>query len=614
MLLVSFLFILILGVIGYMVTMASLVAPVPFSPFIFPGLFMAAVIAAIFFAPYARTFLPSSDSMALQARKWKDRILQFSWDFLPYFILLPIVILLFFLPSLQFGYHGLFHSGYIYQILLRGIPPENVTLPGYPTNDYWPYHVYLALISRVLDVPPTFASAFSNVVILGMSCLWVASLWKSLNRRSNTPPAFYVLFPLLGANIFYSFNVKLVEWVSGIAQVAPYADILRAADTRLDISLVRFVNFNGFSVGILFFLVALFVANRMLTDKFTQRDAWLLFLLGTGALLYHVTTGIYLFTVLAPSFVCAYFMDKGHRSFPASTWPSLVKWLLLSGLILLPPGIFLLRAANAMSAKTTVEWFSWTDLSSILVMVYPVSFLFFPGLVKAWKARDIPILFLSFVALWGFLLAIFIKLPDGNEYKFIYLSSVAFGLVAMTRLMDIVSQPGLWRKGLLAFFVVALVFNTGLGTWQFFDMYRRRHKSSITYQGVHVSVAQEDFPPFEWIRENAPLDAVVLQPYTSKDWNYGYFSERLPYVVAGHIYNEGLPESDRRREQLEQLYDTTVSVEAKMVLIQDILHSLGRPLALIYPVDKVFNAAIEKTFDVRGKRIGTTVVYLLSAP
>jgi hypothetical protein len=610
MLLVSFLFILVLGVIGYIATLISLVAHVPFSPFIFPVLFIAALLAAIFLAPYAWTFLPAPTSATSQTRSWKER----SWNFLLYFALIPGVLLLLFLPSLQIGYHGLFHSGYIYQIILRGLPPENVTLPGSPANDYWPYHVYLALITRLFDVPPPFASALSNVVVLGMSCLWVAALWKSLNRNTATPPAFYVLFPLLGANLFYSLNLKLVDLVSAIPQVTPYAGVLRAADARLDTSLIRFVNFNGFSIGILFFLAALFVAIRMLTDGPTRRDLWLTFLLGVGALLYHATTGIYLFAVLAPAFGVTYFLDKSPRSFLTQSWSSLARWILLAGLILLPPGLFLVKAAGAMGAKTTFELFSWTDVSTIFVVVYPIAFLFISGMTNAWKGRDLPAIFLSLVALWGFLLAIFIKLPDGNEYKFIYLSSVAFGLVAMVRLKEIVSQPGLWRKGLLAFFVVALVYNIGIGTWLFYDMYHRRHKSAFTYQGIHVSMSQDDFAPFAWIRKNTPVDTIVLFPFTSKDWNYEYFSERLPYVVAGHIYNEGLPETVVRRIQLERLYDPAQPVQERIAIVQAIMSSLGRPVALVYPANKEFNAAIEKTFGVHGERFGVTVIYFLSAP
>jgi hypothetical protein len=267
-----------------------------------------------------------------------------------------------------------------------------------------------------------------------------------------------------------------------------------------------------------------------------------------------------------------------------------------------------------MAVKTTFEFFNATDLASILVMTYPLAIFFFPAATRAWKTRDLPILFLSLLALWGFVLAFFLKLPDGNEYKFIYLSSAAYVLVAMTRVKEIVSQPGTWRKALVIFLGLALVYNIGYGTWAFYDMYSHRHQSEITYQGIHVTLAQDDFAPFVWIREHAPADTVVVAPFTSKDWNYEYFSERLPYVVAGHIYNEGLPETRARRLQLEGLYDPARPVAERVGILREIVANIGRPVALVYPADKEFNAAIAKAFPSRAERVGNFVVYLLNLP
>jgi hypothetical protein len=592
MLPLSLLFVLALLLIGYLVSTLALIAPFPFSPIIFPTTFILTVLAAIYFAPTVRAWLdlPAAPP-ASNPRNWiRNNLL--------YLALAPILLLLLFLPSLQIGYHGLFHSGYVYDILLRGLPPENVTLPGYPANDYWPYHVYLALIVTLFQVPPPFASALSNILLLGLSCLWVAAIWKRLQQDSA--PAFYVLFPLLGANLFFFLNALLPP------SFAP--------DLRLDISLTRFVNFNGFSVGILFFLVALFLALRVLANGLTLRDFYLLVALGGGALLFHATTGLYLFAVLAPTLLLT-LLPARKRLFPSTlSGRALLEWILLPALFLLPPALFLLRAADAMAVKTTFEFFNATDLASILVMTYPLAIFFFPAATRAWKTRDLPILFLSLLALWGFVLAFFLKLPDGNEYKFIYLSSAAYVLVAMTRVKEIVSQPGTWRKALVIFLGLALVYNIGYGTWAFYDMYSHRHQSEITYQGIHVTLAQDDFAPFVWIREHAPADTVVVAPFTSKDWNYEYFSERLPYVVAGHIYNEGLPETRARRLQLEGLYDPARPVAERMEILRDIVANIGRPVALVYPADKEFNAAIAKAFPSRAERVGNFVVYLLNLP
>jgi hypothetical protein len=634
MLLFSFLFILVLGLIGYCATVLALVFHVPFFPVVFPIIFSLAILAAIYFTARVRTWLPAPENDEPPAATWKERILRWSRDYLLYFSLAPIIVLLLFLPALQIGYHGLFHSGYVYQIILRGLPPENVTLPGTPANDYWPYHVYFALLTQLFNAPPPFVSAISNIVLLGMSCLWVAALWKSLTRR-NAAPAFYVLFPLLGSNLFYLLNVKLAGLLNLPAQLAP--------DLRLDIPIIRFVNFNGFSVGILLFLAALYFADRLLSADINRRDLSLLTFLGAAALLFHATTGIFIFAVLIPSLIVARLLDRS-RPIPSASdltrsGRAILGWILPAGLFLLSIGIFILRAASAMAVKTTVELFSWTDVSSIFIMVYPVAIFFILEFLRAWKERDIPVLFLSIVTLWGFLLAIFIKLPDGNEYKFIHLSSTTLILVAAlnfsgraqkyTVVRNGIPQPPesagyhpaprkskLWRNGLLAFLTLALVYNTGYGTWFFYTTYTHRHKADITYSGQHITLDTADFAPFAWIRDNTPADTVIVQPLNSKDWNYSYFSERLPYIVAGHIYNEGIPETAVRTDQVKRLYDPGQPVEKRIEIVRAILQSLGaRPVAVIYPVDAEFQSAIESEFGFTGQVVGdATIIFVLRNP
>ncbi|MEW6329780.1 MAG: hypothetical protein AB1468_06755, partial [Candidatus Micrarchaeota archaeon] len=214
MLPLSLIFILALILLAYLASTLALLAPFPFSPVIFPTTFLLTILAAIYFAPSLHAWLnlpaafkeAESEGRVAAERRTETRSLRNNFFYL---LLVPILLLLLFLPSLQIGYHGLFHSGYVYDILERGLPPENVTLPGYPANDYWPYHVYLALLVTLFQVPPPFASALSNILLLGLACLWVAAIWGRLQRDQTTPPAFYVLFPLLGANLFFFLNAFL---------------------------------------------------------------------------------------------------------------------------------------------------------------------------------------------------------------------------------------------------------------------------------------------------------------------------------------------------------------------------------------------------------------------
>lgn len=618
MLLFSFLFLLSLTALAYVVVLASLITALPFSPVIFPLALAAVGLAASVLSPFLGKCVNVSAAPTGWSTNQRPNILHFLNTYLLYTIVIPAALALLFLPPLQFGYHGLFHSGYIYQILSRGVPPENVTLPGYPANDYWPYHVYLAILVRLFDSPPPFVSAISNVVLMGMSFLWMSSLWKHFIRDASTPSAFYVIFPLLGSNLFYTLNVQIVNWISALPQAAPWLDFLRAADTRLDHPIIRFVNFNGFSVGIVFFLAALWTVDRLLRNRSERpaSDFWLLAGLGAGALLYHATTGIFLFAVVAPSLAISLLMNDRYKLlFAKENWAAIAKHVTLAALFFLPVAVFLLRSASAMGVKTGFEMFSWGDVSSIFVVAYPVAVFFFPEMLRAWKEKDFPVIFLCLVALWGFALAICIHLPDGNEYKFMYLSGIAFFLVASLQIRVIVAKPGFWRKGLFAFLTGALIYHTAVGTWFFYDTYRRRHKAQIAYHGIHVDIIRDEFIPFAWIREHTPPETVIVQPWNSKDWNYGYFSERLPYVVAGHIYNEGIPETAIRREQIERLYDTSIPLQERISILREIMQSVSHPLAIIYPADNAFAAAMQTAFNSAVHHLGKQVdIYILRTP
>ncbi|MBV6397045.1 MAG: hypothetical protein HFACDABA_02649 [Anaerolineales bacterium] len=602
MLFFSLFFMFVIGAIAFVAVVASLFTPVPFFPFIFPLLFAAVTLAGLLAAPHIRRCTTLSDLTPRQTFASPRT----SWL---YIIIVPAVFLLLFAPGIQFGYHGLFHSAYVYEIL-RGLPPENVTLPGYPANDYWPYHVYLALLSRLLDAPPPFVSALSNIFILGMCLLWSSALWKLLAGPAASS-ALDVLFPLLGANLFYLPNLFLARQFLLPAVWQP--------DPRLDFSLVRFINFNGFSLGILFFLAAFFTALKILREGETRRDASLLIFLGGSALLFHATTGVYLFAALIPCLIVTRLLDRSRplpsASFLTQNGFALVGWLLLSGLFLLPAALFLLRSAAAMEVKTTLELFSPRDMTSIFVMIYPAIPFFILAATRAWKEKQTILLFPAVLALWGFLLALFVRLPDGNEYKFIYLSSIAFLMVALMGMKDFASRFTNGGRAVLIIAVTALVANTLVGTWTMYDVYSRRHNVRVTYHGAHVTLDRPDFAPFAWIRENTPPETVILQPLTSKDWNYGYFSERLPYVVAGHIYNEGIPAAAARIAQVNRLYDPAVPIAERIAVVEAVRLSLNRPIAVLYSADPAFRSAMELRFGVMGEALGDqTYIFLLDAP
>ncbi len=609
----------VIGIIGWLVNALALVANAPFSPLVFPIIPMLAILAGIFLYFHLRS--TSTPPPAADELTPKQKLLQQVWTYLPYLILLPGVILLIFLPSLQFGYHGPFHSAYAYQIMNRGIPPENATLPGYPVNDYWPYHALLAILSHFFSAPPPFVSMLLNITMLAVAFTLLNVLWKALIRDAKPAPALFIIFILLSSNLLYFVNWQTIKWLVGIPSLKSVAVWLSSVDYRLELQFFHFLNFSAFPVGVAFFLGCLAVAERILREGLTLKDGALFVIFIASALLYHATTGVFLLAVLTPTLLFLFFLDADRRASFLDLWRGrrymLVGLILLGILILLPVGLFILQSSQAMPAKTTVEWFSSADLASIFAQTYPVLVFFIWGMVKAWKEKQAFLLFVSLAALWGFLLAIIIKLPDNNEYKFIFLASICVNLIAALQLQTIASGRGVWPKALITLLVLATLSKVGYDSWRFYDMYTRRHKDvEIVYKDAHVLLQQKEYEPFNWVQENTPPDTVIIQAANSKDWNYGYFTERLPYVVMGHIYNDGIPETAIRQKLIDTLYDQSLSVEARIAALQEIIRSMpDRPLVLLYPYLDVFAEAMEETFGVKGIRFTKDpVIYFLPPP
>src|SRR5262249_23016259 len=98
----------------------------------------------------------------------------------PYLALVPAIAAVLGSVRVQISHHRYFHSAYVYPVPAVHVPPETVTLPGHPSNPYWPYHALLAAIVSLFAVPAPLASALMNVVVLAGSLAWTSALVRQL--------------------------------------------------------------------------------------------------------------------------------------------------------------------------------------------------------------------------------------------------------------------------------------------------------------------------------------------------------------------------------------------------------------------------------------------------
>lgn len=94
----------------------------------------------------------------------------------------------------------------------------------------------------------------------------------------------------------------------------------------------------------------------------------------------------------------------------------------------------------------------------------------------------------------------------------------------------------------------------------------------------------------------------MIAPYENKNDSRIYtVAERLPYVVYGHFFGEGIPEYQDRISNVTQFYNPDISSEDKISILDDFKKfSAARPTILLVPKD-----------TVDGKLLNSNIVKLL---
>ncbi|MEW6268677.1 MAG: hypothetical protein AB1689_05195, partial [Thermodesulfobacteriota bacterium] len=533
---------------------------------------------------------------------------------LPLLALMPAIVAVLGSVRLQISHHGYFHSAYVYQVLAGHVPPENVTLPGYASNTYWPYHALLAALVALLSIPPPLAAALLNLALLagtlGFAWLLVRELHGPVPR--GFAPAL-ALFAVFGANAFGWLHALLLG--SAGLPLQPRAMVL-FGDVRLATLLAKFANFTGASLGVYFYVFLVLVAVRVLRRRARGFDLVLAALALLGTLALHAITGAFVAAGFPPAMAVAALLAARRapgESGKVLAWRSLgdlraplaglaarrgLRMALLVLLVLGAPVLAFMAHASSEFPEAPRIGLPDAYALSVVAVSYPLLPFFGAGVVRALRRRDAAVSFLALVCVGGYALASVLSISGRNEYKFIYLGSVALCLVALEPITALLrcSASGWRRAGRavavlalllacvnVALFGVALLRSPGFADATF--AYRGRHVVAEPPAMVPPGTGLEYHDLFEWIRGHTAPETVVVTPLLMRDRSVLYvLAERLPYVVDGMHYNRGLPEFARRAELVAALYDVAAPAEQRAAALAAIRASLpGRPLVLVYP-------------------------------
>lgn len=525
--------------------------------------------------------------------------------------LLPVVVAVLGSPRMQISHHGFFHSAYVHQVLAGMVPPENVTLPGHPSNTYWPYHALLAGLIALLGIPAPLASALLNLVLLAGSLAWTAALVRELYgpvRRGLG--GVLALFGLFAANLFGG-----LYWLAyGVAGVPAEPRVLvLLGDMRLATLLAKFANYTGAALGIYFYVFLLLVTVLALRGRARAFDVLLGVMALLGALALHAITGAFAaagFPLAALAALLAGVTLDGRLA--AALAPAHVRaiardWLdresrgaLIAGAVVLVavavPVVHFVASASSEFPEPPRIGLPDAYALSIVATSYALLPLLVLGMVHAVRQRDAAVTFLALVCLGGYALASVVSISGRNEYKFIYLGSVSLCLVALGPIVRTLraADASLSRRT-IAWLLLALpclnVATFGIAQLRG-PLWADR---SFAYEASHVVATSGALPApgtgleladlFAWVRAETPLDTVVVVPLLFRDRSVLYvLAERVPYVVDGMHYNRGLPDYRLRAAQVEALYapgSTPAERAAALAAIGAALRD--RPKVLVYP-------------------------------
>ena len=525
---------------------------------------------------------------------------------IPFVVLMPGLIALARSPRLQMSFHGYLHSAYAYQAIQGHLPPDNPLLAGEPANDYWLFHVLLAAISHTLRIAPPVAASIVNIAAL-LACLG-AIAWI-LGRVSLFPRNFFlrscaILFVLFGHNLFGLVHAGANGLAGETAtDAAGIGTMVWSGAARSAGLFAKFLNFNGFPLGVAFFILAL--AGSVALTRAISMSSVVCVLTGlVGALSFHTTTGVFAVAVLPISIGGAWLITRRAPIREVST-RRVVAIACSGAALLLVIGHYVAHAATSLEESASLDLWHHANVLRFLGATYALWPLTVVGTIAALRARRSDVVLLALVALIGAICSCIAVLPDDNQYKFDYLTAIPLAIVALSAVEIVAARNGPWRSSpAVALGATAIVLTLGNQLYQGIAYLRSpmAAQQTLAYDGLNV-VGEEGTPhahAWEWIQENTASDAVVVTPIVGKNRAPVLaMSQRLIYVLDGGLFTAGNPEYVSRERAVEAIYSSTARREAKIEAFDVIRADLAsRPVIVAVPLDPKIPRVTEHDFDL----------------
>lgn len=512
---------------------------------------------------------------SIKNRRWTVDSLPPGWIYVAAIGFLIFVLVAVSLASgirIRLSYHGWFHTPVAYNILRMGIPPEDPIFPGAGVNNYWLYHTWLAIVSAFLRRPPPDASAIVNLHSLTavMAGTWLLGA-HFFNRKKLVTIAFVItmmgmnslgfIYALLSGDKFFENFERLARPSSMISNMIVYGD------KRLGHFLSKFINMNGFPIGMSFYVCALLFTFRIIKKGPDRLSVAAVFLSTLGAFLFHPTTGMGMGIGIGLGWI--FLLAFHYKTF---------KWELAAlaaamgfGVILSAPYLFSIFPSEGTGIKIYPRGMNISQTLLCYAVMIP---LLVRGFSNLWETKDPAHRFLLMVLAGTLGASFFIILPGNNQYKFVRLLAFPAALVAAAAFMDERSRP--IKRAILWFIISAGILNTAILGYAYMGS-KWAGKSKYSRDGMDIILtkkATRDALFYDWVRKNTDESSVIVTDIRMIH-DLLILTHRQVITAYGTWVSMGHKGSNDRKRMVRRIY-------GKSPIREDDLTYLGRMQRPVY--------------------------------
>jgi hypothetical protein len=417
------------------------------------------------------------------------------------------------------------HCGIVYQILERGIPPEDPRFAGLHLNYVWFFNLYIGLLARVHDGNPFVLMSAMNVLDVALMA-WLAyvlgwMVWRSRGGALGTAlltccgfnALMLLLWPLRGIRGLSEFahGVVHTSWSPPLFRIHSWEIMsdLGAPHTWIENFVDKFATGTSINYTWLLMLLLLWAWVRLMRSR--QAGAWIIAALASaGMQLWHGVVGLSVIPVAACAVVFLLALRRAWPWLPPAS--RLVEFgiAILLGFLATVPYIFSIsRGWDAKQSGLHVSPIH-LDLTMTLTLVTSCAFALavaWSPMVSAWRERNAEPMMLTTYAAGIYAFSLLIALPNQNEAKFAFEAFVPLALLGGANFSNWIdnvrARTGRAGLAVLAVLLAAPLVLTLVG----FTLDRER----LTYPALNPAPGENEM--YAWISSHTPRDMVFVDDH-----------------------------------------------------------------------------------------------------